>query len=34
MAANNLALGSLYRKKGDEVGGAEGEEYRENRQGM
>src|SRR5262249_54331551 len=28
MAANYLALGSLYRKKGDEVGGAEGEEYR------
>ena len=28
MAANNLALGALYRKKGDEVGGAEGEEYR------
>jgi tetratricopeptide (TPR) repeat protein len=27
-AANNLALASLYRKKGDEVGGAEGEEYR------
>jgi hypothetical protein len=28
MAANNLALGALYRKKGDEIGGAEGEEYR------
>jgi len=27
-AANNLALASLYRKKGDEIGGAEGEEYR------
>src|SRR5262245_37284106 len=27
-AANNLALASLYRKKGDEVGGPEGEEYR------
>jgi tetratricopeptide (TPR) repeat protein/uncharacterized caspase-like protein len=28
MAANNLALGALYRKKGDEIGGAVGEEYR------
>jgi tetratricopeptide (TPR) repeat protein len=28
MAANNLALGALYRKKGDEIGGAQGEEYR------
>jgi hypothetical protein len=28
MAANYLALGALYRKKGDEIGGAEGEEYR------
>jgi uncharacterized caspase-like protein/tetratricopeptide (TPR) repeat protein len=27
-AANNLALGALYRKKGDEIGGAQGEEYR------
>jgi hypothetical protein len=27
-AANNLALGALYRKKGDDIGGAEGEEYR------
>jgi tetratricopeptide (TPR) repeat protein len=27
-AANNLALGALYRKKGDEIGGALGEEYR------
>jgi hypothetical protein len=27
-AANNLALGALYRKKGDEIGGAQGEEFR------
>ena len=27
-AANNLALATLYYKKGDEVGGAEGEEYK------
>ena len=27
-AANNLALAALYRKKGDEIGGAEGEEYK------
>jgi uncharacterized caspase-like protein/Flp pilus assembly protein TadD len=27
-AANNLALGALYRKKGDEIGGVQGEEYR------
>ncbi len=28
MAANNLALATLYKKKGDEMGGVEGEEYR------
>ncbi|HEU0176146.1 MAG TPA: caspase family protein [Blastocatellia bacterium] len=28
LAANNLALAALYRKKGDEIGGAEGEEYK------
>jgi hypothetical protein len=27
-AANNIALGSLYRRKGDEIGGLQGEEYR------
>ncbi|HEV2663470.1 MAG TPA: tetratricopeptide repeat protein, partial [Blastocatellia bacterium] len=27
-AANNLALGSLYRKKGDQIGGVQGEEFR------
>jgi uncharacterized caspase-like protein/tetratricopeptide (TPR) repeat protein len=27
-AANNLALAALYRKKGDEIGGAQAEEYR------
>jgi hypothetical protein len=27
-AANNLALGALYRKKGDEIGGVQGEEFR------
>jgi tetratricopeptide (TPR) repeat protein len=27
-AANNLALGALYRRKGDEIGGLQGEEYR------
>src|SRR5262245_23151689 len=27
-AANNLALGALYRKKGDVIGGVQGEEYR------
>jgi tetratricopeptide (TPR) repeat protein len=27
-AANNLALGALYRKKGDQIGGVQGEEYR------
>jgi tetratricopeptide (TPR) repeat protein/uncharacterized caspase-like protein len=27
-AANNLALAALYRKKGDEIGGAQGEQYR------
>jgi uncharacterized caspase-like protein/tetratricopeptide (TPR) repeat protein len=26
-AANNLALGALYRKKGDEIGGVQGEEF-------
>ena len=28
MAANNLALATLYKKKGDELGGVEGEEYK------
>lgn len=28
VAANNLALSALYRKKGEEVGGTNGEEYR------
>jgi tetratricopeptide (TPR) repeat protein/uncharacterized caspase-like protein len=28
LAANHLALASAYRKKGEEVGGAEGEEYK------
>jgi tetratricopeptide (TPR) repeat protein len=28
LAANNLALATLYKKKGDEVGGAKGEEYK------
>ncbi len=28
VAANNLALSALYRKKGEEVGGAQGEEYK------
>jgi tetratricopeptide (TPR) repeat protein len=28
VAANNLALAALYRKKGEEVGGAQGEEYK------
>ena len=28
MAANNLALATLYKKKGDEIGGVEGEEYK------
>jgi tetratricopeptide (TPR) repeat protein len=27
-AANNLALAALYRKKGDEIGGVQGEEFR------
>jgi hypothetical protein len=27
-AANNLALAALYRKKGDEIGGVDGEEYK------
>ena len=27
-AANNLALGALYRKKGDVIGGLQGEEFR------
>ncbi|HEU0185269.1 MAG TPA: caspase family protein [Blastocatellia bacterium] len=27
-AANNLALATLYRKKGDEIGGVQGEEFR------
>src|SRR5690606_7176461 len=27
-AANNLALGALYRKKGGEIGGVQGEEFR------
>lgn len=28
VAANNLALSALYRKKGEEIGGAQGEEYK------
>jgi hypothetical protein len=32
-AANNLALAALYRKKGDEIGGAQGEEYRKTGKG-
>ncbi|HEV2668577.1 MAG TPA: tetratricopeptide repeat protein, partial [Blastocatellia bacterium] len=32
-AANNLALAALYRKKGDEIGGADGEEYRKTGKG-
>jgi hypothetical protein len=28
MAANNLALASAYRKKGEEIGGVQGEEYK------
>jgi uncharacterized caspase-like protein/tetratricopeptide (TPR) repeat protein len=32
-AANNLALGALYRKKGDGIGGLQGEEFRKAGQG-